>query len=166
MKHRIHFTSKRIAVLAVLFVTLTIVSCKPRVPVEFKAVYNPTIAIDTVTFEGWSLGNLVKKNTAVFYPTPSNIQNGQYEELPIFIYEGIGNVSSQDAFRFLSSDYDSVRFTRSSDAASTITYCHDENATENQCFFFKRESWTCNPDAEGYEGTRTYTFNLTDDMFH
>lgn len=165
MKHRIHFTSKRIAVLAVLLVTLTIASCKPRVPVEFKAVYNPTIAIDTITFEGWSLGNLVKKNTAVFYPTPSSIQNGQYEELPIFIYEGIGNVSTQDAFRILSSDYDSVRFIRSSDGASTITYCHDENATENQRLFFKREAWTCNPDDEGYVGTRTYTFKLTDDMF-
>lgn len=151
---------------SILMILLSAVSCVPQEFVGLNATYNPIYHIDTLTFEAWSLGNLVRKNTVVFYQTSSNIQNGQYEEIPILRYEGGRNVSTEAVFTSLSSEYDSVRFTRSSDGASTITYRHDEDASEEQCSFFKRVAWSCEPDDNGYEGSRTYTLNLTDDMFH
>ena len=151
---------------AMTFTVSFMTSCTPKVPVRFMATYTPTSSVDTVTFEAWSLGELVRDHFAVFYPTPQNEQDGQYEELPIYHYTGVGSVSIENAFTYLSTEYDSVRFTRSSDGLSTITYRHDENASDAQCYFFTREAWTCSPDDEGYEGTRTYTLKLTDDMFH
>jgi hypothetical protein len=62
------------------------------------------------------------------------------------------------------SDYDSVRLTRRSDNASTITYHHNENATNAQRYFFTREAWKCDPEGET-EKDRTYTLILTEDMF-
>ena len=77
----------------------------------------------------------------------------------------MGSASIENAFTYLSTEYDSVRFTRSSDGAATITYRHDENASNAQRYFFTREAWTCSPDDEGYDGTRTYTLILTEEMF-
>lgn len=150
---------------SILMTFLSVTSCVPQEFVHLDAIYDPIYHVDTLTFEAWSLGNLVRKNTAVFYPTPSNMQNGQYDELPILRYEGGRSISTEEVFTSLSSEYDSVRFTRSSDGASTITYRHDEGALEEQRYFFKRVAWSCEPDDDGYEGSRTYTFNLTEDMF-
>ena len=150
---------------AMTFTVSFMTSCTPKVPVRFMATYTPTSSVDTVTFEAWSLGELVRDHFAVFYPTPQNEQDGQYEELPIYHYTGVGSVSTEDAFTYLSTEYDSVRFTRSSDGLSTITYRHDENASDAQRYFFTREAWKCSPDDEGYDGVRTYTLILKGEMF-
>lgn len=57
------------------------------------------------------------------------------------------------------SDYDSVMLTRSSDGATSIVFRHDENATEEQRYFFTREAWHCDPEGET-EKDRTYTLIL------
>ena len=158
-----HFLLKSIGISIIFVAMLSIASCQPKESVRYNASYSPGNTVETITFEAWSLGNLVRQNTAVFYPTPTE---GQNEEIPIYVYHGVKSVSMEEAFLSLTTEYDSVRFTRSSDGASTITFRHDDNATEGQRFFFKREAWTCSPDDEGYEGSRTYTLKLTDDMFH
>lgn len=73
-------------------------------------------------------------------------------------------ISEESAFTQLMSDYDSVRITRSSDNASTITYRHDENASDAQRYFFTREAWSCDPEGETQKD-RTYTLILTEEMF-
>ena len=73
-------------------------------------------------------------------------------------------ISVEQAFASLCNDYDSVKLTRRSDGASTITYRHDENATDAQRYFFTREAWSCTPEGET-EKDRTYTLILKEEMF-
>ena len=73
-------------------------------------------------------------------------------------------ISVEQAFASLCNDYDSVKLTRCSDGASTITYRHDENATDAQRYFFTREAWNCTPEGET-EKDRTYTLILKEEMF-
>lgn len=63
------------------------------------------------------------------------------------------------------SELDSIRIIRKSDNASTLTFRHDENATEAQRYFFTREAWDCDPPGEVLYDRR-YTLILTEDMFH
>lgn len=155
------------SLLIVLLVLLSALfsACEHFVDVDFviKGMKN-----DTITLIGWSdaYQNGVTNNT-----TPYTTNAGsQMEKVSISSFNAGGGanvyVTNEQAFTQLMSDFDSVRITRSSDGASTIAFRHDDNATEGQRFFFKREAWTCSPDDEGYEGSRTYTLKLTDDMFH
>ena len=136
-------------------------SCQPKESVRYNATYTPSNTVDTITFEAWSLGNLVRQNTAVFYPTPTE---GQNEEIPVYVYHGVRGVPTEVAFLALTTEYDSVKFTRSSDGATTITYSYIENATDAQRYFFTREAWQCTPEGEELK-SRTYTFILKDEMF-
>jgi len=146
------------AMISLLFVAT---SCQPKESVRYYASYSPSNSVDTITFEAWSLGNLVRQNTAVFYPTPTE---GQNEEIPIYVYHGVRGVPTEVVFNALSLEYDSVRFSRSSDGATTITYSYIENATDAQRYFFTREAWKCDPEGEELK-SRTYTFILKDEMF-
>ena len=139
-------------------------SCQPKESVRFNASYSPSLSVDTITFEAWSLGKLVKQNSVAFYPTPSDGQDNQSQELPIYIYHGVRGVPTEVVFLALTTEYDSVRFTRSSDGASTITYSYIENATDVQRHFFTREAWQCDPEGEELK-SRTYTLILKDEMF-
>lgn len=155
------------SLLLVLLISLSILfsACEHFVDVNFvlKGETN-----DTITLIGWSNAY---QNGVTNYTTPYTTNAGiQMEKVSISSFNAGGgphvSVTNEQAFTQLMSDFDSVRITRSSDGASTIIYRHDDNATESQRFFFKREAWTCSPDDEGYEGSRTYTLKLTDDMFH
>lgn len=152
-----------LVVLAAMTFSLPFVatSCQPKESVRYYASYSPSNSVDTITFEAWSLGNLVRQNTVVFYPTPTE---GQYEEIPIYIYHGGKSVPTEVAFLSLSTEYDSVRFSRSSDGAATITYSYIENATDAQRYFFTRDAWKCDPEGEELK-SRTYAFILKDEMF-
>ena len=74
------------------------------------------------------------------------------------------SIPQEEAFATLISNIDSIRIIRKSDGASTITYRHDENATEAQRYFFTRDAWTCYPEGEELYG-RGYQFIATNDMF-
>ena len=148
----------------IIMAMLLSASCQPMVYIEYNATYRPVNNLDTVTFEGWSCGNLVRQNTEVFYVVQSDGHNNHDEMIPIFVYDGVRSVETDVAFYYLAVEYDSVRFTRSSDGASTITYRHDDNESEAQRYFFTREAWDCSPEGEELKD-RTYTFKLTDEMF-
>ena len=152
-----------LVVLAAMTFSLPFVatSCQPKESVRYNATYTPGNTVDTITFEAWSLGQLVRQNSAVFYPTPTE---GQNEEIPVYVYHGVKGVPTELAFNSLSLEYDSVRFSRSSDGAATITYSYIEHATDAQRYFFTREAWKCDPEGEELK-SRTYTFILKDEMF-
>ena len=152
-----------LVVLAAMIFSLPFVatSCQPKESVRYNATYTPGNTVDTITFEAWSLGHLVRQNTAVFYPTPTE---GQNEEIPVYVYHGVKGVPTEVAFNALSLEYDSVRFSRSSDGATTITFSYIENATDAQRYFFTREAWKCDPEGENMK-SRTYTLILTEEMF-
>ena len=152
-----------LVVLAAMTFSLSFVatSCQPTESVRYYASYSPSNSVDTITFEAWSWGNLVRQNTVVFYPTPTE---GQYEEIPIYVYHGGKSIPTEVAFLSLSTEYDSVRFSRRSDDGTTITYRHDENATDAQRYFFTRDAWKCDPEGEELK-SRTYAFILKDEMF-
>ena len=141
--------------------TFTMSSCEYMVNVDFEIAHNDN---DTLVLTGWNGTN------EVCYTSPYASNSGDvFDKTTISSFRAGGGssttVTEEQAFTQLMSDYDSVRITRSSDGLSTITYRHDENASDAQRYFFTREAWTCSPDDEGYDGTRTYMLNLTDEMF-
>ncbi len=147
-----------LAVMAAMAFTVT--SCDYFVDVDFKIALEGN---DTLVLIGWNGENEVR------HPVPWTSNSGDVYHQRIISYAGDWGgrgiiVTEEQAFNTLMSDYDSVMLTRSSDSTSTITYRHDENATDAQCYFFTREAWKCAPEGET-EKSRTYTLILTDEMF-
>ena len=140
-------------VLAVLAFSMT--SCEYFVEVDFQIAREGN---DTLVLIGWNGANEVR------YSSPYISNSGNVYESPTISSFGIMGgrhiyITEEQAFTQLMSDYDSVMLTRSSDGASTIVFRHDENATDEQRYFFTREAWRCDPEGETEEG-RTYTLIL------
>ena len=157
-KRKIRFGTLLVFLAAMAF---TLSSCEYMVNVDFKIAHNDN---DTLVLTGWNGTN------EVIYTSPYTSNSGDvFDKTTISSFRAGGGssttVTEKQAFTQLMSDYDSVMITRRSDNKSTITYRHDENASNAQRYFFTREAWTCSPDDEGYDGTRTYTLILTDEMF-
>jgi len=140
--------------------TFTLNSCEYMVNVEFEIAHNDN---DTLVLIGWNGTN------EVCYTTPYTSNSGEVFDKTTISSLRVGGgasttVTEEQAFTQLMSDFDSVRITRSSDGLSTITYRHDENAMEEQRYFFMREVWSCKPEGETRKD-RTYTLILTEEMF-
>ena len=135
--------------------TITLSSCEYMVNVDFEIAHNDN---DTLMLTGWN------GTTEVCYASPYTSNSGDVFDKTTISSFGAGGGSSTtvtegQAFAKLMSDYDSVMITRSSDGASTIIFRHDENATDEERYFFTREAWKCDPDGET-EKDRTYTLIL------
>ena len=140
--------------------TFTLNSCEYMVNVDFEIAHNDN---DTLVLIGWNGTN------EVCYTSPYVSNSGDvFDKTSISSFKAGGGssttVTEEQAFMQLMSDFDSVRITRSSDGLSTITYRHDENASEAQRYFFTREAWCCKPEGETQKD-RTYTLILTEEMF-
>ena len=140
-------------VLAALALSMT--SCDYFVDVDFKIAREGN---DTLVLIGWNGANEIR------YSSPYTSNSGDvYESTTISSFGVMGGrhiyVTDEQAFTNLMSDYDSVMLTRSSDGATSIVFRHDENATEEQRYFFTREAWRCDPEGET-EKDRTYTLIL------
>ena len=158
---RFSFRMLLVVLAAMAFMLPFMTSCEYMVDIDFKIAHNGN---DTLLLTGWSGTNEVQ------YASPYTSNSGDvFDKTTISSFNAGGgpstSVTEEQAFTQLMSDYDSVRITHSSDGLSTITYRHDENASNAQRYFFTREAWKCSPDDEGYDGTRTYTLILTDEMF-
>lgn len=144
--------------------SLTLSSCEYFVDVWFDIATTPQ---DTLIVQRWGDYNCC--DTIPY----TNLPETNWEETVSRIRVGSANamggrytsVSEESSFATLLSQIDSIRIIRKSDNASTITFRHDENATEAQRYFFTREAWDCDPPDEKMY-SRTYTFKFTDDMFH
>ena len=141
------------AVVALMAFSMT--SCDYYVEVDFKIAREGN---DTLVLVGWNGANEVR------YVSPYISNSGDVHESPTISSIGvIGGrhifVTEEQAFTQLMSDFDSVMLTRSSDGATSIVFRHDENATEEQRYFFTREAWICNPEGE-MSKSRTYTLIL------
>ena len=145
--------------------TFTLTSCEYFVDVDFN-VENP--ANDTIDFIGWR-DDSERRMTTPYTNQPGEVWEAKMEHVTVSLLGAHGGpyvaISEEQAFTQLMSDYDSVRITRRSDNASTITYRHDENASGAQRYFFTREAWSCDPKGETQKD-RTYTLILTEEMFH
>ncbi|MCR4847628.1 MAG: hypothetical protein K5920_02095 [Bacteroidales bacterium] len=148
--------------LAAMFFSMT--SCDYFVEVGFN-IESPEN--DTIDFNGWQGTGVVNMTT------PYTNQSGQeweqtMDQITVSMFGVMGGrsvaISEEQAFAKLMSDFDSVKIIRRSDGASTITYRHDENATDEQRYFFTREAWKCDPEGET-EKDRIYTLILTEEMF-
>ena len=140
-------------VIAALAFSMT--SCEYFVDVDFKIAREGN---DTLVLIGWNGANEVR------YSSPYTSNSGDVHERPTISMYGVSGgpnikVTEEQAFNKLMSDYDSVMLTRSSDGATSIVFRHDENATEEQRYFFIREAWRCDPEGEN-EKDRTYTLIL------
>ena len=141
--------------------TFSLSSCEYMVNVDFKIAHNEN---DTLVLTGWNGTN------EVCYMSPYASNSGDvFDKTTISSFRAGGgsstSVTEEQAFTQLMLDFDSVRISRRSDGASTITYRHDENATDAQRYFFTREAWSCDPEGEELK-SRTYTFILKDEMFN
>ena len=156
------FSFRRLMVIlaAMAFLLPFLTSCEYWVDVDFKIASNGN---DTLILTGWN-----GTNGATFI-SPYTSQSGSVYETTISSFGARGgshtSVSEEQAFTQLMSDFDSVTLTRRSDGASTITYRHDQNATDAQRYFFTREAWQCTPEGEELK-SRTYILNLTEEMFN
>ena len=141
--------------------TFTLSSCEYMVNVDFEIAHNGN---DTLVLTGWNGTN------EVCYTRPYTSNSGDvFDKTTISSFRAGGGssttVTEEQAFMQLMSDYDSVRITRRSDNKSTITYRHDEDASDAQRYFFTREAWKCDPEGEELK-SRTYTLILTEEMFN
>ena len=157
---RFGFRRLLVVLAAMAFMLPFMTSCEYMVDIDFKIAHNGN---DTLLLTGWSGTNEVQ------YASPYTSNSGDvFDKTTISSFNAGGgpstSVTEEQAFTQLMSDFDSVRISRSSDGASTITYRHDENATDAQRFFFTREAWKCDPEGEELK-SRTYTLILTDEMF-
>ena len=79
----------------------------------------------------------------------------------------IDDLSWDEAMRLLKDNVANVKITRKSDNKS-ISYRHEENATEQEKFFFTKDAWVITDD-ESYDDEglvrRDYTFFVTDELF-
>ena len=140
--------------------TFTLSSCEYMVTVDFEIAHNDN---DTLVLTGWSGTN------GVYYTCPYHSNSGELSDKTTISSLSTGGgpsttITEEQAFAKLMSDFDSVKIIRRSDGASTITYRHDENATDEQRYFFTREAWKCDPEGET-EKDRIYTLILTEEMF-
>ena len=125
----------------------------------FDADFNIEVpANDTIVFLGW------KDTTGTTMTCPYTSLSGDTHHQITVCHEGrrggpYGAYTEEEAFNILRLEYDSVQIIRRSDNASTITYRHDEQATEAQRYFFTPEAW------EAPEGLTIYTLKLTQEMF-
>lgn len=148
--------SIRFSMLLVLTaLAFSMTSCEYFVDVDFKIVREGN---DTLVLIGWYGANEVR------YSSPYTSNSGDVHKSPTISSYGVAGgpyiyVTEDQAFTNLMSDYDSVMLTRSSDGATSIVFRHDENATEEQRYFFTREAWKCDPEGET-EKDRTYTLIL------
>ena len=152
MKNRL-IKFSMLLVLAALAFSMT--SCEYFVDVDFQIAREGS---DTLVLIGWKEANVVR------YASPYTSYSGDvHESLTISSYGVSGGphiyVTEEQAFTQLMSDFDSVMLTRSSDGATSIVFRHDENATEEQRYFFTREAWRCDPEGET-EKSRIYTLIL------
>jgi len=157
---RFSFRRLLVVLAAMAFMLPFMTSCEYMVDIDFKIAHNGN---DTLLLTGWSGTNEVQ------YASPYTSNSGDvFDKTTISSFNAGGgpstSVTEEQAFTQLMSDFDSVRISRSSDGASTITYRHDENATDAQRYFFTREAWKCDPEGEELK-SRTYTLILTDEMF-
>ena len=147
---------KKVFLIAVItLMAFGMTSCEYFVDVDFKIAREGN---DTLVLIGWYGANEVR------YSSPYTSNSGDVHESPIISSYGVKGgphiyVTEEQAFTNLMSDYDSVMLTRSSDGATSIVFRHDENATEEQRYFFTREAWSCDPEGETEKG-RTYTLIL------
>ena len=158
---RFRFRRLLVVLAAMAFMLPFMTSCEYMVDIDFKIAHNGN---DTLLLTGWSGTNEVQ------YASPYTSNSGDvFDKTTISSFNAGGgpstSVTEEQAFTQLMSDFDSVRISRSSDGASTITYRHDENATDAQRFFFTREAWKCDPEGEELK-SRTYTLILTEEMFN
>lgn len=140
--------------------TFTLSSCEYMVNVDFEIAHNGN---DTLMLTGWNGTN------EVCYTCPYASNSGDvFDKTTISSFRAGGGssttITEEQAFTQLMSDFDSVRIARSSDGASTITFRHDENASDAQRYFFTREAWSCKPEGKTQKD-RTYTLILTEEMF-
>ena len=140
--------------------TFTLSSCEYMVNVDFEIAHYGN---DTLVLTGWNGTN------EVGYTSPYASNSGDvFDKTTISSFRAGGGssttITEEQAFTQLMSDFDSVRIARSSDGASTITFRHDENASDAQRYFFTREAWSCKPEGETQKD-RTYTLILTEEMF-
>ena len=140
--------------------TFTLSSCEYMVNVDFEIAHYGN---DTLVLTGWNGTN------EVCYTSPyANNSGDVFDKTTISSFRAGGGssttITEEQAFTQLMSDFDSVRIARSSDGASTITFRHDENASDAQRYFFTREAWSCKPEGETQKD-RTYTLILTEEMF-
>lgn len=140
--------------------TFSLSSCEYMVNVNFEIAHNDN---DTLVLTGWNGTN------EVIYTSPYTSNSGDvFDKTTISSFRAGGGssttVTEEQAFTQLMSDYDSVMITRRSDNKSTITYRHDENASDAQRYLFTREAWSCTPEGET-EKDRTYTLILKEEMF-
>ena len=141
--------------LVMCFALHFLTSCDYEIYVLYE-VESP--ANDTIDFIGW------RDSTEFCETTPYITMYGDTLNHVNVCAEGrLGGmhvtITEEESFLKLCNDYDSVRLSRRSDGASTITYRHDENATEEQRYFFTREAWQCDPEGETLQA-RIYTFIL------
>ena len=158
---RFSFRRLLVVLAAMAFMLPFMTSCEYMVDIDFKIAHNGN---DTLLLTGWSGTNEVQ------YASPYTSNSGDvFDKTTISSFNAGGgpstSVTEEQAFTQLMSDFDSVRISRSSDGASTITYRHNENATDAQRFFFTREAWKCDPEGEELK-SRTYTLILTEEMFN
>ena len=142
--------------------TFTLSSCNFEyiVNVSFEIAHSDN---DALEMTGWNGTN------GVYYTCPYHSNSGELSDKATISSLSTGGgpsttITEEQAFAKLMSDFDSVKIIRRSDGASTLTYRHDENATEEQRYFFTREAWKCDPEGET-EKDRIYTLILTEEMF-
>ncbi len=148
-----------------VFFSMMLTSCEYFVDVDFVIATTPQ---DTLVIQRWGPSYEGRCDTIPFTNMPGETFEEVFTNLGVCPITNMGgpsvSVSTDQAFATLMAEYDSVRIIRKSDGASTITYRHDENATEAQRLFFRPEAWNCSPEGEELK-SRTYSFKITDDMF-
>lgn len=146
---------------------MMLTSCEYFVDVDFEVATEPQ---DTLVIKRWGYSYNGRCDTIPYTNQSGKIWEQTVTEIKLCMLHTMGgpsvSISEENAFTSLISQYDSIKIIRKSDGASTITYHNGDNATDEQRYFFTRDAWICSPDIEGYEGDRTYTLKLTDDMFH
>ena len=141
---------------AMAFMLPCMTSCEWFFNADFN-IENPSN--DTIVFLGW------KDTTGTTMTCPYTSPSGDVHSQVSVCYQGRhggphGAYTEEEAFNILKLTYDSVQIIRRPSNAATITYRHDEQATEAQRYFFTREAW------DATEGSTYYTLKLTDEMFH
>ena len=163
MKNRKFRFGTLLAFLAAM--TFALNSCEYTVTVDFEIAHSDN---DALEMTGWSGTNEVCYTSPYQCNSDSLLDNELVDKTTISSLSTGGGpsttITDEQAFAKLMSDFDSVKIFRRSDGASTIIYRHDENATEEQRYFFTREAWKCDPEGET-EKDRIYTLILTEEMF-
>lgn len=144
--------------------SFTLNSCEYFVDVAFDVA---TMPHDTLIVQRWGPDNSI--DTIPYTNSPGTSWQHTVNSIHVSMPSAMGGpfttIPEESAFATLIHDIDSIKIIRKSDGAFTITYRHDDNATEAQRYFFTRVAWDCDPPCEELK-KRTYTFILTDDMFH